>query len=412
MGPHLLLAVMAVPWLEVLACPDLGRRIVVLVGPLTALHARGVSRPLSEAWKLDVVSDLGRAGAWKALLPSPPSLHTLLGRYSRKSSGPGTFGGGGAGDQGTGSPVNSGLFDTAFSLLSMLPQAAEEPQQLARADEECSVEENMGRSPLIVAARCGLVGVAWLIARHCPSEGAGLNERDAMGCSALRYAIVNKDERMCRCLLGFDKVDLEVPDARGDTALLQAVGANAPAVCRMLLERSANPAFTNRGQTALDLADALGYEGCAAILRAFGAPSARCLPAQNAHEVSRCGDGQVGSLDSESELDDEVRESERGQLVTHAELSSAVARRLSWDALLRDCSNGSSQEPQEDWELSDDDLDDLDEEDGARAQRRRLADGTATGGSRGPPQPRRPHRWDMGGLFIKTRGGQSQRWHG
>merc|ERR1719454_6458 len=115
----------------------------------------------------------------------------------------------------------------------------------------------MQRSPLIVAARCGLVGIAWLIAQHCTAAGGGLNRQDAMGCSALRYAIVNKDERLCGCLLSFEKLDLEVPDSRGDTPLLQAVSANAPTACRMLLERGANAAFASRGQTALDLAESL-----------------------------------------------------------------------------------------------------------------------------------------------------------
>ncbi|CAK0909569.1 unnamed protein product [Prorocentrum cordatum] len=231
---------------------------------------------LARSWSFEAASGVARSGAWEACLPDPPSLHALLRPFSRRAAGA-------AADEDAPSQragprraaalcraAGPAPFAAAFVLLARRPAAAEEPQQLGRADEECASVENMRRSPLIVAARCGLVDVAWLIARWCSPEG--LNHQDAMGCSALRYAIVNKDHRTCQCLLRFPGLDPELPDRRGDTALLQAVGANAPAVCRLLLARRADAAHASRGQTALDLAEALGYEGCAAALRECGAP--------------------------------------------------------------------------------------------------------------------------------------------
>ncbi|CAE8583285.1 unnamed protein product, partial [Polarella glacialis] len=227
------------------------------------------------------------------------------------------------------------LFDAAFVLLARMPQAAEEPQLLGRADEECgSVVENMCRSPLILAARCGLVGVAWLVARHCNPRGLALNQLDAMGCSALRYAIVNKDETMCRCLLSFPELNLEQRESRGDTALMQAVGANAPTVCRMLLERSADASYVNRGQTALDLAEALGYEACSAVLKLVSAPSADRLDAP----LANVGAGSENEASSESELDEEVRESQRSPMHAHTVSGdSSRGSSMLWANLLRNC---------------------------------------------------------------------------
>eukprot|EP00440_Ansanella_granifera_P064254 gb/GFBE01069662.1/.p1 GENE.gb/GFBE01069662.1/~~gb/GFBE01069662.1/.p1 ORF type:complete len:244 (+),score=42.61 gb/GFBE01069662.1/:1-732(+) len=243
----------------------------------------------------------------------------------------------------------------------------------------------MRRSPLIVAARCGLVSIAWLIARHCDPNGLCLNQQDAMGCSALRYAIVNKDERMCGCLLGFPALHLEQRDARGDTSLMQAVGANAPSVCRRLLERSADASYVNRGQTALDLAEALGYQACIDVLRSFGAPSApRSDQGLAADSLGALAEGaedvMAGDNSPESDLDEEVRESER------AWLCRRKAQDVSWTGP----------------DLDLDALDDDDEVEQARSH-----------GSREAKTPaKRPQRWDVGGLFIKRRGGQSMRWHG
>lgn len=272
----------------------------MFVGPLVGLQTRAVSQALARTWVPKVLDQVARSCEWEVCLPQSASLHTLLEPFSRRTGG---ATGRGPTSSLPGSSVLAGpeLFDAIYILLARTPAAAEEPQLVGRLDEECAVIENMRRSPLIIAARCGLVGVAWAIARHCRQGALGLNQQDAMGCTALRYAIVNKDERMCRCLLSFSGVDLELPDARGDGALLQAVGANAPAVCQLLLKSDADVGFANRGQTALDLADALGYDGCSAALQLYDAPRG-C-------QESRCGASGLAWPSPESELDDEVRES-------------------------------------------------------------------------------------------------------
>lgn len=364
----------------VLSAPELGRRILAFIGPRIGLLARQVSSVLAQAWALQAVTAAARTSAWRAhAFTEPVSLHTLLQPFSRAHS------------CGTRSTVRedeaeASLFDVVFVLLARTPAAAEEPQVTGRMDEECAVVENMRRPPLIVAARCGLAGIAWLIARAIVAReaeritsnadlesgkagGSAVNERDAMGCTALRYAIVNKDIRMCACLLSFSAVDIELRDTRRDTALLQAVGANVPAVCRMLLARGADIAAENRGQTALDLAEALGYEGCTAVLCEYGCERHR-VESRGAGDPSvteehsdqrRAGDGADQSS-SECELDEEFTTPKRPgpprQYRLHA-ASSGDAPALS----------------------------------GAAAAKRHS-------------------RWDSGGLFIKTRGGQAQIWQG
>lgn len=295
-------------------------------------------------------------------MPLTQSLHELLEPYSRRAAGSHASNSLHIKTASTASKSSASLahlFDMVFVLLARKPQAAGEPQKLGRADEECSVVENMSRSPLIVAARCGLVSVAWLIAKEL-SGTMGLNQQDAMGCSALRYAIVNKDEQMCDCLLRFPALDIEQQDARGDTSLFQAVGANAPNVCRILLEKTADASCTNRGQTALDLAQALGYDACATALRISGAPSTS-------------QDAKVETGSSESELDDELLELERLPLAKKSLCQAREQRTLSFDALS--------------------DEGECNQEEASQTSKR-------------------PQRWDVGGLFIKRRGGQSVRWNG
>lgn len=353
-------------WLEVLAVPDLGRRLLALSGPRVGLRAREVCPALAEAWGPEVLKSVACSSVWEGLMPQAQSLHELLEPYSRRAAGSQvstSLSSSNAKSMSTASKSSASparLFDMVFVLLARKPQAAEEPQKLGRADEECSVVENMRRTPLIVAARCGLVSVAWLIAKELPGT-VGPNQQDAMGCSALRYAIVNKDEQMCECLLRFPALYIEQRDARGDTSLFQAVGANAPNVCRILLGRTADASCTNRGQTALDLAQALGYEACTTVLKISGAPSASC-------------DAKAESGSSESELDDEVLELERLPLAKKALFHAREQRTPIFDASADEggeCDKGEASQTS-----------------------------------------KRPQRWDVGGLFIKRRGGQSVRWHG
>eukprot|EP00929_Paragymnodinium_shiwhaense_P079037 TRINITY_DN41065_c0_g1_i1.p1 TRINITY_DN41065_c0_g1~~TRINITY_DN41065_c0_g1_i1.p1 ORF type:complete len:405 (-),score=75.20 TRINITY_DN41065_c0_g1_i1:6-1220(-) len=346
-------------------------------------------------------SDTADKGGGKRQQPGPiveeeaKSLHTLLEPFCRRTA---TSAGACKGSAAQAcSPASQGaaLFDAALVLLARGgPAVAEELQARGRMDEECAVVENMQRSPLIVAARCGLVAVAWLIARHCSPGGAALNQQDSMGCSALRYAIVSKDERMCRCLLGFEGLNLEQPDARGDTALLQAVGANAPAVCRMLLDQGADATFANRGQTALDLAEALGYEECASILRERGAPSGSDGRGQRTEDAA-WSDGDDDLAVSEEERDVEMlmalRESRRMAAEAAAKAAGVLPRPSQEGEARRkrsripSCAQLRGEEP---WTNSED------EELSKERQR--------------PPK----RRWDSGGLFIKRRGCQAQAWHG
>jgi hypothetical protein len=273
-----------------------------------------------------------------------------------------------------------------FVLLAREPRAAEELQVQPRPDDECSLAENMQRSPLIVAARCGLVGIAWLIAQHCTDAGGGLNCQDAMGCSALRYAIVNKDERLCSCLLSFSSLNLEMPDSRGDTPLFQAVSANAPVVCRMLLARGANAAFSSRGQTPLDLAESLGYDDCAAALRELGAPRGSGLAIDDEEDAWSASDNDgfnYSGSDPDPELHEALRESRRVALA--ASLAAARAQGVQSGRATAS---------------------DLDSPVGCDSSSEEL--------DRHPdlPQRRKKRRWDSGGLFIKTRGGQIRKWQG
>lgn len=368
--------------LSVLGTAELQQRVLIFLGPHAALAARGANDLLSTSWTPKAIAELARTGAWQQSLrlaafaaERPASLHALLEPFSRRTAGsPGHTCSSPSAAAAATSPMPSGtlLFDTVFVLLALAPHAAEEPQVQPRPDEECSSVENMQRSPLIVAARCGLVGVAWLIAQHCTVDGGGLNRQDAMGCSALRYAIVNKDERLCACLLSFPALNLEVTDSRGDTPLLQAVASNAPVACRMLLRRGANSAFANRGQTALDLAESLGYNECAAVLGELGAPHGSGL-AVGRSESEDDDDLDCSGSDPDPELHEALRES----------------RRLAASRIALQCC-GEAPESPGDGESS--------EEDGQRR---------ADIGQR-----RKKRRWDSGGLFIKTRGGPPRMWQG
>lgn len=352
--------------LVVLGAPELGRRILGFMGPRAALLSRPIGHAFAQIFAWEAVTWAACAGTWEVCCADAASgeaavsLHRLLEPFSRRAAGyrrlcAGPTRGGSAPSPLVADtravPTETALFDAVYVLLARTPAAAEERQVTGRLDEECAGVENMRRSPLIIAARCGLVAVAWLIAQHCVPGGDGLNQQDAMGCSALRYAIVNKDLRMCACLLGLLGTDPELPDARGDTALLQAVGANVPEVCQMLLERRANAAFMNRGQTALDVAEALSYEGCASVLRERGAPSG--------YGMASCQLGRAdGRLSPESELDEEVRESERTSL---PRTSGAASGRVPWGASPLSGDADEAAEAEEEDQHSD--LDGLEEED-------------------------------------------------
>eukprot|EP00927_Polykrikos_kofoidii_P055240 TRINITY_DN49521_c0_g1_i1.p1 TRINITY_DN49521_c0_g1~~TRINITY_DN49521_c0_g1_i1.p1 ORF type:complete len:388 (-),score=67.15 TRINITY_DN49521_c0_g1_i1:218-1381(-) len=313
---------------------ELERRVLVCLGPRAALLRRNVCRDWDRCWQFDNVAHVARSGAWALVADASrsvsgcasngavdvssstaaavegPSLHELLKPFSRRTLSFGSRCHSGsvnatgahashasAADTDDSAPGKR-LFDVVFVLMARRPMAAEEK----------AVADNMGRSPLIVAARYGLVEIAWVIASCCKADGAGLNQKDELGCSALRYAIIRKDARMCRCLLGFPAIDLEVRDSRGDTALLQAVNANAPGIILMLLERSADIAFASRGQTALDLAETLGYDACAARLSEQGAPRG-C--GQLRGEEAPLSESDVDLGGSESDPDFEFLEAKR-----------------------------------------------------------------------------------------------------
>ncbi|CAE8616774.1 unnamed protein product, partial [Polarella glacialis] len=60
---------------------------LTLSGPHAGLRAREVCSALAETWAPEVVASVARSTSWEALLPQPPSLHKLLGPYSRRAAG-------------------------------------------------------------------------------------------------------------------------------------------------------------------------------------------------------------------------------------------------------------------------------------------------------------------------------------
>lgn len=381
---------------SLLGAAELDLRVLAFLGPSAALAARPGVGALAGGWALEALAALARTGVWAASLgplaataQHSRSLHVLLDRLSPRSAGPpcahppgasaaAANPGSAAADASLAAATSTAsLFDAVFVLLASAPRAAEESPALHAGAAEGAVEARS--PPLIAAARRGLVSVAWLLARHCTAEGGGLNRQDAMGFTALRYAIVNKDERLCRCLLSFPGLDLEMLDSRGDTPLLQAVSANVPTACRMLLARGANAAYASRGQTALDLAESLGYDDCAAVLMELGAPrGSGCAPHDHERAAwSDCDDDDLGcsGSDPDPELHEALRESRRSAAL---EAAARAGKKRSAAGV------GNIDSPE-------------------------CEDGTKCAEA---SQRQKCRRWDSGGLFIKSRGGQARTWQG
>ncbi|PWU11975.1 MAG: hypothetical protein C5B47_00055 [Verrucomicrobia bacterium] len=87
------------------------------------------------------------------------------------------------------------------------------------------------------------------------SHGFDINKVDAVGYTALHYAIDSRREAVVRFLLDQESIDVNVQDKSGNTCLHLAVWGKLDSVIPLLLARGADPNIRNyEGKTPLDIA--------------------------------------------------------------------------------------------------------------------------------------------------------------
>lgn len=120
-----------------------------------------------------------------------------------------------------------------------------------------------GWTALTLAAARGFDEVATVLLAH----GADPNVRDIYGWTPLMRAVQHERRAVIKVLLGSDRVDLDVQNENGHTALHHTALEGLTEIARMLVARGANTALRDHsGRTSLALAIASGHQATAKII--------------------------------------------------------------------------------------------------------------------------------------------------
>ncbi|KFB40084.1 hypothetical protein ZHAS_00007683 [Anopheles sinensis] len=138
---------------------------------------------------------------------------------------------------------------------------------LQRFPEQLDAGDDMEKTPLELAACGGSLATTALMVQ----EGADINHRDLLGCTALNYACSN-DSFYVVLLLLREGADLNIADINGDTPLHRATEYGRSDIVNTLLLHGADPNRANSdGNTPLHLACERNEERCAILLVRGGA---------------------------------------------------------------------------------------------------------------------------------------------